>query len=79
MNSKFGNLAKPALQLWDNEMVLKAVAAKNQILSSFVYKEGGAIAGDARRALEKKSGHKVVSKSNFLDVNAEEMELIPEK
>lgn len=42
-------------------------------------KEGGEIAGDARRALEKKSGHKVVSKSNFLDVNPAEVELIPEK
>ncbi len=41
--------------------------------------EGGEIAGDARRALEKKSGHKVVSKSNFLDVNPAEVELIPEK
>lgn len=42
-------------------------------------KEGGEIAGDARRALEKKSGHKVVSKSNFLDVHPAEVELIPEK
>ena len=42
-------------------------------------KEGGEIAGDARRALEKKSGHKVVSKSNFLDVNSIEAELISEK
>lgn len=41
--------------------------------------EGGEIAGDARRALEQKSGHKVVSSSNFLDVNALEVELIPEK
>ncbi len=41
--------------------------------------EGGEIAGDARRALEKKTGHKVVSKSNFLDVNSAEIELIPEK
>lgn len=41
--------------------------------------EGGEIAGDARRALEKKSGHKVVSKSNFLNVNPDEVELIPEK
>lgn len=42
-------------------------------------KEGGEIAGDARRALEKKTGHKVVSKSNFLDVNSAEIELIPDK
>jgi hypothetical protein len=41
-------------------------------------KEGGEIAGDARHALEKKSGYKVVNSSNFLDVNAE-MELFPEK
>ncbi len=42
-------------------------------------KEGGEIAGDARHALEQKSGRKVVSKSNFLEVNAVEMELLPEK
>lgn len=41
--------------------------------------EGGEIAGDARRALERKTGHKVVSKSNFLDVNSSEAELIPGK
>ena len=42
-------------------------------------REGGDIAGNARRELEKKSGRKVVSKSNFLDVNPSETELIPEK
>ena len=42
-------------------------------------KEGGEIAGIARRELEKKSGRKVVSQSNFLDVNPSEVELIPEK
>lgn len=41
-------------------------------------RDGGDIAGNARRALEKKSGRKVVSKSNFLDVNPSETELIPE-
>jgi len=41
--------------------------------------EGGEVAGDARRALEKKSGHKVISKSNFLDTNPSEVELISEK
>jgi DNA-damage-inducible protein D len=41
-------------------------------------KEGGEIAGDARIALERKSGRKVVSKSNFLDANPLEVELIPE-
>lgn len=30
-----------------------------------VSKEGGKIAGDARKALEKKSGRKVVSKQNY--------------
>jgi len=40
--------------------------------------EGGEIAGSARRALEQKSGRKVVSKSNFLDVNPADTELIPE-
>jgi DNA-damage-inducible protein D len=33
-----------------------------------VAKEGGTIAGDARKALEKKSGRAVVSKENFLDL-----------
>jgi DNA-damage-inducible protein D len=42
-------------------------------------REGGEIAGNARRELEKKSGRKVVSKSNFLDVNPSEIVLIPEK
>ena len=41
--------------------------------------EGGEIAGNARRELEQKSGRKVVSKSNFLDANTSEIELIPEK
>lgn len=41
--------------------------------------EGGEIAGNARQELEKKSGRKVVSNSNFLDVNAEEVDLISEK
>ena len=42
-------------------------------------REGGEIAGNARRELEKKSGRKVVSKSNFLDVNSVEADLIDEK
>ncbi|MGC1879129.1 MAG: Bro-N domain-containing protein [Rhabdochlamydiaceae bacterium] len=42
-------------------------------------REGGEIAGDARRALEQKSGRKVVSKSNFLDVHVPEVALIPEE
>jgi len=41
--------------------------------------EGGQVAGNARRELEKKSGRKVVSKSNFMDVNNAEIELLPEK
>jgi len=41
-------------------------------------REGGEIAGDARSALEKKSGRKVVSKANYLDGNSLELELIPE-
>jgi hypothetical protein len=42
-------------------------------------REGGEIAGNARRELEQKSGRKVVSKSNFLDVNPVEASLIDEK
>jgi len=42
-------------------------------------REGGEIAGNARRELEQKSGRKVVSKSNFLDVNPVEADLIEEK
>lgn len=41
-------------------------------------REGGDIAGNARKELEKKSGKKVVSRSNFLEVNSE-TELLPEK
>jgi len=41
--------------------------------------EGGEIAGNARIELERKSGRKVVSKSNFLDTNSLEIEPIPEK
>jgi hypothetical protein len=41
--------------------------------------EGGEIAGNARKELEQKSGRKVVSKSNFLDVNPVEINLIDEK
>ncbi|MDP1609165.1 MAG: hypothetical protein Q8L98_07625 [Chlamydiales bacterium] len=42
-------------------------------------REGGEIAGNARKELEQKSGRKVVSKSNFLDVNSIEVGLIDEK
>ena len=41
--------------------------------------EGGAIAGNTRRELEQKSGRKIVNKSNFLDTNTSEIDLIPEK
>ena len=37
------------------------------------------IAGNARKELEEKSGRKVVSKSNYLNVNSAEIELVPEK
>ena len=37
-----------------------------------VSKEGGKIAGDARKALEKKSGRKVVSKQNFKELPEKE-------
>lgn len=42
-------------------------------------REGGEIAGNARKELEQKSGRKVVSKSNYLKVNSAEIELVPEK
>ena len=42
-------------------------------------REGGEIAGDARRALEQKSGRKIVSKSNFLSVHIPEIEQVPER
>ena len=38
-------------------------------------KEGGAIAGDARKALETKSGKSVVSKQNYLAISAEKTAL----
>lgn len=42
-------------------------------------REGGDIAGNARRELEKKSGRKVVSKSNFINIYSPEIELFDEK
>jgi hypothetical protein len=42
-------------------------------------REGGEVAGNARRELEQKSRRKVVTKSNFLDINSSENALIPEK
>jgi len=42
-------------------------------------REGGEIAGNARKELEKKSGRQVVSTSNFLDINSTEANLIDEK
>jgi DNA-damage-inducible protein D len=42
-------------------------------------REGGEIAGNARKDLEQKSGRKVISKSNYLNVNSAEIELVPEK
>lgn len=42
-------------------------------------REGGEIAGNARKELEQKSGRKVVSNSNYLNVNSAEIELVPEK
>lgn len=42
-------------------------------------REGGEIAGNARKELEQKSGRKVVSNSNYLNVNSAEVELVPEK
>jgi hypothetical protein len=44
-----------------------------------VAKLGGAIAGNARKELEEKSGRKVVSSSNFLKIEANSPELISEK
>ena len=35
--------------------------------SKVAAKEGGTVAGNARRELEKKSGRKVVSRENYLD------------
>jgi hypothetical protein len=42
-------------------------------------REGGEIAGNARKELEQKSGRKVISKSNYLDVNSAEIGLVSEK
>lgn len=42
-------------------------------------REGGEIAGNARKELEQKSGRKVISKSNYLNVNSAEIELVTEK
>ncbi len=42
-------------------------------------REGGEIAGNARKELEQKSGRKVVSKSNYLKMDSLELELISER
>ena len=52
--------------------------AKNKDAKGFIEnhkaaKKGGKVAGNARKELEKQSGKKIVSKTNFLDVNESEI------
>ncbi len=46
--------------------IVKTKNPKGFIQNKVVAKQGGRIAGDARKALEKKTGEKVVSKDNYL-------------
>lgn len=46
--------------------IVKTKNPKGFIQNKVVAKQGGRIAGDARKALELKSGKKVVSKDNYL-------------
>lgn len=50
--------------------IVKTQNPKGFVENKVVAKQGGKIAGDARKALEVKTGEKVVSKNNYLpDVN----------
>jgi hypothetical protein len=46
--------------------IVKTKNPKGFLQNKIVAKEGGAIAGNARKALELKTGEKVVSKDNYL-------------
>ena len=46
--------------------IVKTKNSKGLIQNKVVAKQGGKIAGDARKALEIKTGEKVVSKENYL-------------
>ncbi|MBM3436642.1 MAG: Bro-N domain-containing protein [Bacteroidetes bacterium] len=48
--------------------IVKTKNPKGFIQNKVVAKQGGTIAGDARKALEKKTGKKVVSNENYLSV-----------
>ncbi len=86
---KHKNLMSPADNLRDHMTDLELIftmlgeastteIAKNKNAQGFeenkkVSKEGGKIAGDARKALEKKSGRKVISKQNFKELPEREV------
>ncbi len=46
--------------------IVKTKNPKGFVQNKIVAKEGGTIAGNARKALELKTGEKVVSKNNYL-------------
>jgi hypothetical protein len=55
--------------------IVKTKNPKGFVQNKVVAKEGGKIAGDARKALELKTGEKVVSKSNYLSEAKKKKEL----
>ena len=55
--------------------IVKTKNPKGFVQNKIVAKEGGTIAGDARKALELKSGEKVVSQENYLPVEKKKKEL----
>jgi prophage antirepressor-like protein len=55
--------------------IVKTKNPKGFVQNKIVAKEGGAIAGNARKALELKTGEKVVSKDNYLPESKKNKEL----
>ena len=55
--------------------IVKTKNPKGFVQNKIVAKQGGTIAGDARKALELKSGEKVVSKNNYLPETKKRKEL----
>jgi hypothetical protein len=88
-HKEYKNLAYPGDNLRDHMTDLELIftllgeastteIARNKNAQGFtenkkVSKEGGKIAGDARKALEKKSGRKVVSKQNYKELPEREV------
>jgi hypothetical protein len=55
--------------------IVKRKNPKGFVQNKTVAKQGGTIAGDARKALELKTGEKIVSKDNYLPETKKKKEL----